>query len=201
VDTSGTPKRTTPLLGVDASVPQQRSTLEQLLRSDRPTPLEVHKDSNDGSVGGPVCSPCMVDRDHLACERKSSRLNILKLASGPYHVGYVGVQHLTEKIIFNYGLTKATGHMDNASFCFQDVFCVHKKVYDDWYDPRHNTYGPNVIYIVKKALSLFPQLNIITMEATVKFYNDLQSTGINYLLPLMPLDAIYISYGFEKLSP
>jgi hypothetical protein len=39
------------------------------------------------------------------------------------------------------------------------------------------------------------------MEATVKFYNDLQSTGIKYLLPLMPFDAIYIPYGFEALCP
>jgi hypothetical protein len=39
------------------------------------------------------------------------------------------------------------------------------------------------------------------MEATVKFYNDLQSTGINYLLLLMPFDAIYIPYGFEELRP
>jgi hypothetical protein len=72
----------------------------------------------------------MVDRDHLACERKSSHLDVLKLASKPYHVGYDGVRRLMEKIIFNCGLTKATGHMDDASFCFQEVFCVHKKVYD-----------------------------------------------------------------------
>jgi hypothetical protein len=56
----------------------------------------------------------MADRDRLAHERKSSRLNVLKLASSPYHVGYDGVQRLTEKIIVNCSLTKATGHMDNV---------------------------------------------------------------------------------------
>ncbi len=200
-DASSTPTCTMPPLGVDASGPQQQSTSEEQLGSNRPTPLKVHGDPNDGSVGGPVCSPSMVDRDRLARECKSSHLNILKLASGPYHVGYDGVRHLTEKIIFNCGLTKATGHMDNASFCFQDIFCVHKKVYDGWYDPQRNSFGPNVTYIVEKALTLFPRLTIIMMEATVKFYNDLQSTGINYLLPLMPFDAIYIPYGFEALCP
>jgi hypothetical protein len=39
------------------------------------------------------------------------------------------------------------------------------------------------------------------MEATVKFYDGLQSTGINYLLPLMLFDAIYIPYGFKALCP
>jgi hypothetical protein len=161
----------------------------------------VHEDSDDGSVGGAVCSPQMVDCDHLTWERKSSCLDVLKLASGPYHVCYDGVRHLTEKITFNCGLTKATGYMDDASFCFQDIFCVHKRVYDGWYDPRCNSFGPNMMYIVEKALTLFPQLTIITMEATVKFYSDLQSTGINYLLPLMPFDTIYIPYGFEALCP
>ncbi len=37
------------------------------------------------------------------------------------------------------------------------------------------------------------------MEETVKFYDDLQSTGLNYLLALMLLDAIYILFGFKGL--
>jgi hypothetical protein len=97
----------------------------------------------------------MADCDHLVHKGKSSRRDILKLASGPYQVGYDGVRRLTEKIIFYHGLTKATSHVDDASFCFQDVSCVHKKVYNGWYDPQHNTSSPNVTYIVKKALSLF----------------------------------------------
>jgi hypothetical protein len=91
--------------------------------------------------------------------------------------------------------------VDDASFCFQDVFCVHKEVYNEWNDPRCNTSGPNVTYIVEKALALFPRLHTITMELTVKFYDDLQSTWINYLLPLMPFDAICITFGFEALCP
>jgi hypothetical protein len=143
----------------------------------------------------------MADCDCLVHECKSSHLDVLKLASDPYHVRYDGVQRLAEKIIFNCSLTKAPGHVDDASFCFQDAFCVHKKVYNGWYNPRCNTSGTNVMYIVKKSLSLFPRLNTITMEATVMFYDDLQSTGINYLLPLMPIDAIYIPYGFKALCP
>jgi hypothetical protein len=37
------------------------------------------------------------------------------------------------------------------------------------------------------------------MEATVKFYDNLQSTGINYLLPLMLFNTIYIPFGFKAL--
>ncbi len=102
----------------------------------------------------------MADCDRLACKCKSSHLDVLELVSGLYHVGYDGVRQLTEKIIFDCSLTKATGHVDDASFCFQGVFCVHKKVYDGWYDPQRSTSGLNVTYIVKNALSLFPRLNI-----------------------------------------
>ncbi len=112
--------------------------------------------SDNESVGGAVCSPHMVDHDGLACKRKSSHLGVPNLASDPYHVGYDGIRQLMEKIIFNCGLTKATNHVDDASFCFQDVFCVHKKVYNGWYNPRCNTSGPNVMYIVKNALAFFP---------------------------------------------
>jgi hypothetical protein len=79
----------------------------------------VHEDgyaSNDVSVGGDVCSPHMADCDHLACKCESSHLDALKLASGPYHVVYDGVRRLMEKIIFNCGLTKGIGHVDDASF-------------------------------------------------------------------------------------
>jgi hypothetical protein len=61
--------------------------------------------------------------------------------------------------------------------------------------------GPSIPYIVEKALLLFPRLKATTMENTVKFYDDLQSTGLNYLLALMLFDAIYIPFGFEGLCP
>jgi hypothetical protein len=54
---------------------------------------------------------------------------------------------------------------------------------------------------VEKALSLFPHLKAATMEDTVKFYDDLQLTGLNYLLALMPFNAIYIPFSFKGLCP
>jgi hypothetical protein len=118
-----------------------------------------------------------------------------------YQVGYDSVKHLTECIITKCGLTRASSHIYNACFCFQDVFRVHQKVYHSWFDPSCNTSGPNVTYIIEKALYLFPHLTSSTIEATIKFYNNLQSTGVNYLLLLMHFDSIYIPFGFEGLCP
>ncbi len=95
-----------------------------------------------------------------------------------------------ERISAKCGLTRTTGHVEDASFCYQDIFRVHQKVYDEWFDYCQNTSGPNVPYIKEKSLSLFPCLKATTMEETVKFYNDLQLTGLNYLLALMLFDAI-----------
>ncbi len=91
--------------------------------------------------------------------------------------------------------------MEDASFCYQDVFHDHCITYDSWFDSCWNRSGPNVPHIVKKALSLFPRLKSDTMEETVQFYDVLQSTCLNYLIPLMPFDAIYIPFGFEGLCP
>jgi hypothetical protein len=139
--------------------------------------------------------------DCLARTRGASWHDVLKLASKAYHVRYDGVKQLLECIITKCGLTHATGHMEDANFCYQDVFRVHCITYDGWYDSRQNRSGPNVPYIVEKAFSLFPCLKSATMEETVRFYDDLQSTGLYYLLPLMPFDAIYIPFGFEDLCP
>jgi hypothetical protein len=159
VNASGPPQCSAPQISVDASSPKPQLMTERRFEPDHPSPVQVYDDghaSNDESVGGPVCSPRMVDHDRLACKRKSSHLDVLKLASNLYHLGYDGIRQLTEKIIFNCGLTKATGHVDDANFCFQDVFHVHKKVYNGWYDPRCNMSGPNVKYTVKKHWHSFP---------------------------------------------
>jgi hypothetical protein len=114
--------------------------------------------------GGAVWSPCMADHDCLACKHKSSWLNVLKLAFDPYPVGYDGVRRLTEKIIFNCSLTKATGHINDASICFQDVFQAHKKVYDGWYNPRCITSSPNVD-------NVYCQKNPVTLPSTKYHHN------------------------------
>jgi hypothetical protein len=151
--------------------------------------------------GGAVCSPRLANRDRLVHERRASHHNVLKLALREYHIGYDSIKLLMEHIIAECGLTRATSHVKDGSFCYQDIFCVHQKIYDGWFDYRQNTSRPNVPYIVEKALSLFPHLKAADMEETVKFYHDLQLTGLNYLLALMPFDAIYIPFGFLGLCP
>jgi hypothetical protein len=152
-------------------------------------------------VGGAVCSSLLSNWDCLTRKRWASCHDVLKLALQEYHVGYNCVKWLTECIIARCGLICATGHVEDASFCFQDIFCVYQKVYDGWFDSCQITSGPNVPYIVEKALSLFPCIKATTMEETVKFYDDLQSTGLNYLLATMPFDVIYIPFSFEGLCP
>jgi hypothetical protein len=152
-------------------------------------------------LGGPICSPQLANHDCLARERGVSCRDILKLASSNYHAGYDGIKRLTECIIAKCGLARATGQVEETSICYQGVFRVHQKVYDGWFDSLRNTSGPSVPYIVEKALSLFPCLKATTMEDTIKFFDDPQSTGLNYLLALILFDAIYIPFGFKGLCP
>ncbi len=117
--------------------------------------------SDDESVGGAICLPHLANRDCLAHGRGASWHDVLKLALEAYHIRYDGVKQLLERTIMKCGLTRSAGHVEDASFCYQDVSCVHCITYDGWYDSHWNRSGPNVPYIVEKALSFFPRLSLL----------------------------------------
>ena len=47
----------------------------------------------------------------------------------------------------------------------------------------------------------FPRLRSLDARAAVDFYDKLQKLSAGYLLPLMPFDAIKLSFNFEGLCP
>jgi hypothetical protein len=77
----------------------------------------------------------------------------------------------------------------------------HRKVVTSWYNHRTGQSGPLVEYILEKALLNFPKLQSLEAHDAVDFYNWLQKLSAGYLLPLMPFNAIKLSFNFEGLCP
>ena len=61
--------------------------------------------------------------------------------------------------------------------------------------------GPQVSTILSKHIKVFPKLDSLGMEEMVNFYDRLQEVGSNYVIALMPFDAIVLSNRFEGLCP
>ena len=125
----------------------------------------------------------------------------MKLASAEYHYGMDGVDNLNEKFIQDcgYGIVKAT--VEDVIVCFNDIIMVHRKVRDLWHNNYAHTMGPQVSTILTKHIKVFPKLDSLGVEEVVAFYDRLQEVGSNYLIALMPFDAIVLSNRFEGLCP
>ena len=131
----------------------------------------------------------------------ASRFDVMKLASAEYHYGMDGVDNLNEKFIQDcgYGIVKAT--VEDVIVCFNDIIMVHRKVRDLWHNNYTHTMGPQVSTILTKHIKVFPKLDSLVVEEVVAFYDRLQEVGSNYLIALMPVDAIVLSNRFEGLCP
>jgi hypothetical protein len=131
----------------------------------------------------------------------ASRFDVMKLASAEYHYGMDGVEDLNEKFIQDcgYGIVKAT--VEDVVVCFNDIIMVHRKVRDLWHNSYAHTLGPQVSTILTKHVKVFPELESLVVEEVVAFYDRLQEVGSNYLIALMPFDAIVLSNRFEGLCP
>jgi hypothetical protein len=55
--------------------------------------------------------------------------------------------------------------------------------------------------ILQKSLSVFPRLTSTDTSEVVSFYDRLKELSMNYLLALIPFDAIMLQYRFEGLCP
>ncbi len=162
-----------------------------------------HQNAN-GNVpimGGPIISPRHSDRAMHARTLGASRFDVMKLASAEYHYGMDGVDDLNEKFIQDcgYGIVKAT--VEDVVVCFNDIIMVHRKVRDLWHNNYAHTLGPQVSTILTKHIKVFPKLDSLVIEDVVAFYDRLQEVGSNYLIALMPFDAIVLSNRFEGLCP
>ena len=70
-----------------------------------------------------------------------------------------------------------------------------------WFNSRSSRSGPPLEYIIEKAILNFPKLKSLDARVAVDFYDRLQKISAGYLLPLMPFDAIKLSFKFEGLCP
>jgi hypothetical protein len=169
-------------------------------RSDvfRPPPL----DTEDIPKGGPIRSPRASDRERLARSLKTSRFDLAALAHSDYHGGSDGVSALTIGFIHECGYDSISVEAsEDVLLCYNDIILVHRKVVAGWTNYRTGRSGPTVEYIIEKALVNFPKLRNQDARAAVDFYDKLQKLSAGYLLPLMPFDAIKLSFNFEGLCP
>ena len=141
------------------------------------------------------------DRSQHARTLGASRFDVMKLATQGYHAGMDGVDVLTDGFIHEcgYGIVKAT--VEDVVVCFNDIIMVHRRVRDLWHNNYAHTMGPQVSTILSKHIKVFPQLDSLGTEEMVAFYDRLQEVGSNYVIALIPFDAIVLSYRFEGLCP
>ena len=152
--------------------------------------------------GGPIVSPRASDREQLAPDLKTSRFDMATLAHSKYHGGTTGKSELTLDFIHECGYDSITVKApEDILICYNDIILVHRKVVAGWTNSRTGRSGPTVEYILKKALVNFPKLRALDARAAVDFYDKLQKLSAGYLLPLMPFDAIKLSFNFEGLCP
>ena len=133
------------------------------------------------SMGGAIKSPSNVECFCQACQQGMSRYDTAALADRDYHGGVRGFDPLTIRIIKNCGYTAAI-NPDNIILCYRDIIHLHQKTLEGWTN--------SVERIMERAMPLFQKLEGIMMADLVHFFDTFQKTGSDYLLPLMPFDAV-----------
>ena len=182
----------------------------------RPPPLStLHNSPSDPMLGGTfrasnrehfrrITSPRVGDREQYAQDRQLSRFDITGLATKDYHGGFDGVDDLTIPFLHECGYNSFAPEPEapeDVLICYRDIQLVHCKVLTGWENTRSGRSGPPIEYIVEKAVPHFPKLTSLDARAAVEFYDRLQKISAGYLLPLMPFDAIKLSFNFEGLCP
>jgi hypothetical protein len=159
----------------------------------------------DPTMGGSfrkIISPRVDDREKIARDRQLSIFDIPGLAHDLYHGGSDGVKELTIKFLHECGYNSfAPEAPEDVLLCYRDIQLVHRKVMSGWFNSRSGRSRPHLEYIIEKALPNFPKLKSLDARVAVDFYDRLQKISAGYLLPLMPFDAIKLSFKFEGLCP
>jgi hypothetical protein len=55
--------------------------------------------------------------------------------------------------------------------------------------------------ILQKSLSVFPRLESTQVDNVVAFYDRLQEVALDYIIAIIPFDAIVLAHKFEGLCP
>jgi hypothetical protein len=156
-------------------------------------------DGGDHPLGGQIISPRQWDCARVAQSAGVSPLDVAALGCQEYHGYDEGYYPLTQAIIFRCGYRNHIGN--EVITCHNDIILLHRWVMDMWVNPRAQQRGPSVERILDKGLPIFPKLEMMSVDATVEFYNKLQKTSALFLLTLMAFDAINLRMGSEGLCP
>jgi hypothetical protein len=148
-------------------------------------------------LGGPIVSPHASEWENKACKLGTSRLDILELATGKYHINSNGVNTLTAGILVNCGYNRITS--DNIVTCNNNIIAAHHRIFDLWHNPPAHTFGPQVNQILLKSFKLFPTLESMGMDDVLNFYDWFQELSTSHLLAHMPFDVIILKHGLEGL--
>jgi hypothetical protein len=118
-----------------------------------------------------------------------------------YHGGPQGVPKLTVHFIHNCGYQSFSNTVspEDVLICFGKIQQIHRKVTQSWYNPRTLVSGPSVARILDKGLQAFLKLRMLDVQDAVEFYDKFQDLSKDYLLPLMPFDAVRPGNNYEGL--
>ncbi len=167
-----------------------------------PAQYDTHEDgAKDTIVGGPVKSPWPSNKERLACARGVGLFDTAGLATMEYHGGYHGVPKLTVPFIHSCGYQSFSNTVspEDILICFREIQQIHRKVLQSWYNPCTLVSGPSVACILDKGFQAFPKLHTLDMQDAVEFYDKFQDLLKDYLLPLMPFDAVRLVNNYEGL--
>jgi hypothetical protein len=175
--------------------------------SSRPAGLHVNgngargesDDEEEASLGGRIVTPRHADRRRQALASKISPMDIVRFGNMRYHGGPCGYTQLMMNIVHNCGFTEL--NTNDIIISYNKIIHLHTEVLAHWDHPRGYYLGPQVDRILEKGISSFPRLTVLTVDATVEFYDNLHKTSLIFLLPVMPFNCISIKIGFEALCP
>jgi hypothetical protein len=139
-------------------------------------------------LGGPIISPRASNWENKACKLGKCRLNILRLATGEYHIDSDCVDTLTAGILVNCGYNRIMS--DDIVTCYNDIIATHCHILNLWHNPTAHTFGRQVDQILLKSFNLFPTLESMGTDNVVNFYDRFQELSMSHFLALMPFDAI-----------
>ena len=140
-------------------------------------------DGRDRPLEGQIILPRQWDRARVAQSTGVSPLDVAALGCQEYHGYDEGYYPLMQAIIFRY-----RNHIRNEVItCHNDIILLHLRVIDMWVNPRTQQRGPSMERILDKGLPVFPKLEMMSVDATVDFYDKLQK---DIYFVLTPIDGI-----------
>ena len=166
---------------------------------DSPNPLHSHWSTTNNR------NQIRHTMDKYARDKKISRKNIAALAGfhDRYHGSAMGSPvGIGEHALQHAGFTfNSRNDIYDIVPAYDEIVTIHSTTVTLWPDPNDTTKGPQVHRIITKCLSAFPTLRSTSGRAWVDFYDKLQSSGTNFILPLTPFDSIINVTDYTYLFP